>query len=113
MRCKSLLLSIVLTACLLAGCEADGKKPKTQKEAATAQWNRARANVMIGLARDQYATGNFDASRKTVDEAQRLDPENAPLRILSAKLAVESGQLELADKELAKARQINPKAAEA
>jgi tetratricopeptide (TPR) repeat protein len=48
-----------------------------------------------------------------VDEAQRLDPESAPLRVLSARLAIEAGQLDLADKELAKARQINPKDAEA
>jgi Flp pilus assembly protein TadD len=85
----------------------------TQKQKATQDWNRARAHVMYGLAKDQYATGNLDASRKTTDDAQRLDPENAPLRILSAKLAIEEGNLDLADKELAKARKIAPKNAEA
>jgi protein O-GlcNAc transferase len=94
------------------GCSSTKKKP-TQKEAATQQWNRARANVMYGLARDQYATGNFDPARKTADDALRLDPENGPLRVLSAKLAIEAGNLDLADKELAKARKINPKNAEA
>jgi tetratricopeptide (TPR) repeat protein len=93
------------------GCSAT-KKP-TQKEAATQEWNRARANVMYGLAKDQYATGNLDAARKTTDDAQRLDQENGPLRVLSAKLAIEEGNLDLADKELAKARKINPKNAEA
>ena len=103
------------SALLLAsgGCANNGKKPLTQKQAATAQWNRARATVMLGLAKDQYNTGNFDASRKTVDEALRMDPENAALRVLSARLAIESGQLELADKELEKARKNNPKDAEA
>lgn len=94
-----------------AGCSAT-KKP-TQKEEATQQWNRARANVMYGLAKDQYATGNFDPARKTTDDALRLDPEHGPLRVLSAKLAIEAGNLDLADKELAKARKINPKDAAA
>jgi Flp pilus assembly protein TadD len=93
------------------GCSAT-KKP-TQKEAATQEWNRARANVMYGLAKDQYATGNLDAARKTTDDAQRLDQENGPLRVLSAKLAIEEGNLDLADKELAKARKLQPKNAEA
>src|SRR2546423_14742349 len=100
------ILLPVIAASLLLGCE-DNKKTPTQKQVAAAQWNRARANVMVGLARDQYATGNFDSCRKTVDEALRMDPDNAPLRVISAKLAIESGQLELADKELEKARKIN------
>lgn len=94
-----------------AGCSAN-KKP-TQKQQATIDWNRARANVMYGLAKDQYATGNFDPARKTADDALRLDPESGPLRVLSAKLAIEAGNLDYADKELAKARKINPKNAEA
>src|SRR5215213_7046526 len=94
-----------------AGCSAT-KKP-TQKQEATQQWNRARANVMYGLAKDQYATGNFEAARKTTDDALRLDPENEPLRVVSAKLAIEAGNLDQADKDLARARKINPKNAEA
>jgi Flp pilus assembly protein TadD len=96
---------------VVGGCSAT-KKP-TQKQQATQDWNRARANVMYGLAKDQYATGNLESARKTADDALRLDPENGPLRVLSAKLAIEAGNLDLADKELAKARQINPQNAEA
>src|ERR1043166_8525511 len=115
-RWKWMLISSVIGASLLAGtsgCQQDGKKRPTQKEAAVAQWNRTRANILIGLARDQYASGNFESCRKTVDEALRMDPDNEPMRVLSAKLAIEAGQLELADKELEKARKINPKDAEA
>src|SRR5918993_44627 len=101
-------IALVLGA---AGCS--GTKQPTQKQKATQDWNRARANVMYGLAKDQYATGNLDAARKTTDDAQRLDQENGPLRVLSAKLAIEEGNLDLADKELAKARKLNPKNAEA
>lgn len=115
MRCmpgsfKSLSLVTLLTLCLLAGC---GGKHQTAKEKAHKQWAATRANVLYGLARDQYATGNFDNSRKTVTDALKLNPDHAPLRILSAKLAIESAQLELAEKELAEARRIDPKDPEA
>jgi tetratricopeptide (TPR) repeat protein len=105
--------SLIGTSLVLGGCADDPKKKPTQKEAAVAQWNRARAGVLVSLARDQYATGNFDSARKTVDEGLRMDPDNGPLRIVSAKLAIESGQLEQADKDLERARKANPKDPEA
>jgi Tfp pilus assembly protein PilF len=88
-------------------------KPPTQTEAATAEWNNARAAVLGGLAADQFKTGNFEKSRYTVDQAMRLDPSDANLHLLSAKLAIEQGELELAERELATARVLNPKNAEA
>src|SRR6478672_3519329 len=42
-----------------------------------------------------------------------MDPKNAKVRVLSGKLAIEQGQLELAEKELAIARESDPKEAEA
>jgi tetratricopeptide (TPR) repeat protein len=115
MRLKWMLpvaCGVALGLGVLGGCSETKKQP-TQKQQATQEWNRARANVMYGLAKDQYATGNLDPARKTADDALRLDPDNGPLRVLSAKLAIEAGNLDLADKELAKARKINPKNAEA
>jgi Flp pilus assembly protein TadD len=94
------------------GCADKTKKP-TIKEKAEAQWNGARASVMISLAQDQYKAGNFEKSRQTVDDALKLVPESAPVRVLSAKLAIEQGQLELADRELAVARRVAPDDAEA
>ena len=102
-------LAVVLVA---AGC-AGGKKEPTQKEKAQLHWNETRANVLLSLARDQYATGNFDKSRQTTDEALAMDPQNAGLRILSAKLAIEKGRLEYAEGELKIARTSAPKNAEA
>jgi Flp pilus assembly protein TadD len=107
----SWILPAVCVVVLALGCA--GKKPQTQKQAAAQQWGRARANVMYGLAKDQYATGNFEPSRKTVADALKLDPDNGPLLVLSARLAIEGGQLELAEKDLDKARKINPKDASA
>jgi Tfp pilus assembly protein PilF len=78
-----------------------------------AQWSAARANVMGGLARDQFESGNFEKSRTTVDDAMRLDPKNPGLHLLSARLALEAGQLELAEAELRSTRELDAKNAEA
>src|SRR5215217_6818389 len=110
MRLNWLMLPVVCVA--LLGGVGCSEKHQTQKQAATQQWNSARANVLFGLAKDQYATGNFDQSRKTITEALRLDPDNARAHVLSAKLAIEQGQLELAQRELEKAAKLNPKDAE-
>lgn len=111
---RSLTLAVVAAAAVLfgvAGCS--NSHQKTQKQEATAQWNAARAAVLGGLARDQYQTGQFEKCRQTISEALRIEPDNAKLHVLSAKLAIEQGQLELADRELATARQLDPKDAEA
>ena len=114
----ALLISAAIAALLAAGCASESTSPEappppTPKAQATAEWNEARAAVMGGLAEDQFKNGNFDKSRQSVDEALRLAPKNAQLHVLSAKLAIEQGQLELADRELANARVLDPKNAEA
>lgn len=111
MRLKWILPVVLLVVAL--GCQSSDTKKKKDKEQAREHWSRARANVLYGLAKDQYTTGNFDPARQTVQEALVMDPDNEPVRVLSARLAIEGGQLELADKELEKARKLNPKDAEA
>jgi tetratricopeptide (TPR) repeat protein len=69
--------------------------------------------VQYGLAKQQYDSGNFDDSRQTVQQALSLEPHNAVLRVLSARIAIEQGQLELAERELQAARQDAPNDAEA
>jgi tetratricopeptide (TPR) repeat protein len=66
----------------------------------------------LGLAKDQYKNGNFDQCRQTVNDALKLAPDNVPCRLLSARLAIEQGQLEVADRELSAARKVDPKNAE-
>lgn len=113
MRMKSILPALAFAAALALSSGCGTNHHQKDKNRAQQHWGRARANVMHALAKDQYSTGNFDPARKTVNDAIALDPNHGPLRVLSAKLAIESGQLELADKELAAARKINPKDAEA
>ncbi|HEV2293492.1 MAG TPA: tetratricopeptide repeat protein [Tepidisphaeraceae bacterium] len=106
MQCAAFLAAVLL----VVGCSPMKNK---QKEQAKKEWNQARANVLFSLARDQYATGNFDKSRQTTEEALGMDPQNPGLRILSAKLAIEQGRLEQAEAELRMARAVAPKNAEA
>lgn len=101
------MLPLALLIVLALGCSSTPQK--SQQELAKEKWNHTRAMVLYGLARDQYATGNFDPARKTINEALAMDPNNGQARVLSAKLAIEAGQLELADRELAEARKSNPK----
>lgn len=96
----------------IAGCQSGPHEP-TAKEKATKEWNAARAAVLTGLATDQYKNGNFDKSRQTVNQALKLVPDSPALHILSAKLAIEGGQLELAEQELKLARQFAPNDGEA
>jgi tetratricopeptide (TPR) repeat protein len=107
-RAIELSLALVL---MLGGC-ASTKEPSAQ-EAAVKQWNEARSAVLVGLAGDQYQNANFEKSRSTIDQALRLSPDNAGARLLSAKLYIEAGSLELAERELAVAAQSDSTAAEA
>ncbi|HEX8521802.1 MAG TPA: tetratricopeptide repeat protein [Tepidisphaeraceae bacterium] len=105
------LLPAALAILVVAGCGPD-KKPKDQKEAAARQWRQARATVLYGLAQDQYKNGNFEQARTTTNDALKLAHDSVPLRLLSARLAIEQGQLEVADRELSAARKVDAKNAE-
>ena len=95
-------LAITLAA---VGC---GNANKKNSKEANARWNSARANVLCSLAKDQYKSGAFDKCRKTVTDALKMDPTHGELRILSAKLAIEQGQLDMAERELETARKYAP-----
>jgi tetratricopeptide (TPR) repeat protein len=115
MRMKWIMTAVVagcVTVGGVSGCQ-EQEKQKTIKEKAEAQWNGARSKVMLSLAQDQYKAGNFDKARQTVDDAAKLTPDAAPILVLSAKIAIEQGQLERADRELAIARTSMPNDAEA
>jgi len=111
MRWKSTVVAIVLAASF-AGCSPAAKK-QTDKERVTKQWDSTRAKVKATLAKDQYEGGSFDKARQTVNEALVMAPENASIRVLSAKIAIEQAQLEVAERELRLARQFDPKNPEA
>jgi tetratricopeptide (TPR) repeat protein len=108
-----LIPAAAATAILLGTAGCSSTHQKTQKEEATEHWNAARAAVLAGLARDQYQSGNFDKCGQTLTEAIRMEPKNARLHVMAGKLAIEQAKLETADRELAMARELDPKDAEA
>jgi tetratricopeptide (TPR) repeat protein len=95
----------------LAACTST--KEPTAQQSAMKQWNDARSAVLVGLASDQYNNTSFEKSRSTIDQALRLSPDNAGAHLLSAKLYIEAGSLEAAERELEVARQLDPRNAEA
>ncbi|HEY0009616.1 MAG TPA: tetratricopeptide repeat protein [Tepidisphaeraceae bacterium] len=103
----TVLLAATLAVSISGGCGSG--KTKTQKEEAVEQWSRARAGVMHNLAQDQFETGNFDKAAATTADALKIDPPNVPLKILSARIAMEQNRLDLADSQLAEARKLDPK----
>jgi len=104
---------LMTVAMMLAGGCANQAKQPTPHQAGVASWDDARSSVMIGLAKDQYDAGQLDKARQTINDAIKLSPESANARILSARIAIEQSQLELAEKELRLARQFDPRAADA
>ena len=109
MQQKKTLWCVVVAAMLISlatgGCANTRKK---QSKQAAARWNHARANVLASLAQDQYKAGAFDNCRKTLTDALKMDPKNPRLHLLSGKLALEQGQLEIAERELELARKWAP-----
>lgn len=105
---RIMLLAAALAVAAASGCAAPGPAAPTEREQAQKRWGAARANVLVSLAKDQYRTAQFDKARQTVDEALRLSPENAQGHLVSARLHIEKGQLESAERELAAARTLTP-----
>jgi len=109
MRTWHFALSVIVLAAI--GCSSNsGNKPKelTQQEMARKQWNMARAAVLYKLAKEQYATGNLNDCRKTLDDAYRMAPDNLAVRLLSARVSIEMGKLEAAETELQQIRAADP-----
>lgn len=110
---RSVLGVTVLLAGVLAfpGCAAqEKKKDPGEKNVATAHWRAARGAVMATLANDQYKAGNFTDARNTVTEALKFAPDSVELRVLSARIAIEQNNLDLAESELLHAAKVDPKA---
>ena len=104
----------ILVLTLIAGCSSSQKPPQqTQREKARGDWDNARASVLLSLAKTQYTGGNLDACRKTLDDSLKLDDKSVPAHLLSARLSIEQGRLELAERELQLVRVLDEKNAEA
>ena len=111
---KGPLITAAVAGLFVVGC-GNGSRTLTpdQKAAATQQWNATRAGALASLASDQYKDGNFEKCQQTLEQALRMQPDDANLHLLAGKLAIEQGKLELADRHLSAAKKANPNSAEA
>src|SRR4051812_9196599 len=91
-------ISFIAGVSLLAAVAGCSNHQQTQKEKVTKQWYAARADVNYSMASQQFESGDLDNSRKSVNEALKLQPTHAPALILSAKLNIEQGQLDQAER---------------
>src|SRR5579871_6656744 len=98
-----LLISALLLA-TAAGCQSkDDPKADAQE-----RWNNTRATILAGVAQDQYKAQDFDKCRETLVKALRMAPNAPQLHVLMAKVEIEQGHLEVAEKELEVARKYGP-----
>ena len=112
MRFAKIVLALMVFLGALAGCESRPKE-KSITEEQRERWHLARAGVQYSLAKEQYEAGNMDAARKTINGAFKYAPKNAQIRLLSAKVFIEQGQLEAAEAELNVLRELDARNAEA
>jgi Flp pilus assembly protein TadD len=103
----------LLVLAFTIGCGSQQKPELTNKEKGRKQWNEARSSVLYRLAKEQFEAGNLVDCRKSLDQAASLNPDNPAIRVLSAKVAIEQGLLEPAERELREARTADPNNAEA
>lgn len=102
MRFSVLIFALILAAA--TGCQDKaGQKAEAQE-----RWNNTRATILLGVAQDQYKAQDFDKCRETLVKALRMAPNSPQLHVLVAKVEIEQGHLELAEKELEFARKFGP-----
>lgn len=101
--------SVAIAMLLALGCQNKGP---SDKQLAQKNWNDARATILMGLAQDQYKARDFDKCRETITKAMQMTPTSPQLHTLLAKVDIEQGQLEAAERELEVSRQFGPNDAE-
>ncbi|MBN2447263.1 MAG: tetratricopeptide repeat protein [Phycisphaerae bacterium] len=72
------------------GCQYTGGQLQSRQQA-TQRWQIARADVKAQLAADQLELGRIDAAAAELDEALQLDPNNADLRLMQARVCLARG----------------------
>lgn len=106
-------LLLLAAACVISGCGQGAKAPPTQKQEAHAHWNRTRAAVLLEVARKQYSAADYGACASSLDEALKHKPDLAPAYVLYARVNIEQGKLENAERHLQRTRELEPMNAEA
>lgn len=78
---------------LMCGCAATTRHDKS-REQAHERWDQVRAETKAKLASEQLAAGQLDQAAVQVAEARRLDPDNAGLQVMQARVLLGQGRSE-------------------
>ena len=102
MRFSAVTFALILVAA--AGCNNKNQ----QKAEAQQRWNNTRASILLGVAQDQYKAQDFDKCKETLAKAMAMAPDSPQIHTLNAKVEIELGHLESAERELQIARKFGP-----
>jgi tetratricopeptide (TPR) repeat protein len=106
---RSLMIAGISAAALFTGaCSEAGKKHQALKEEMRDRWTATTMGVKLQLAQQQYAVGDYDKCRKTLDEAMAAGHPHPGIKILSAKVDIEKGALDTAAESLKEAMALAP-----
>ncbi len=97
--------AVTITAVLLGifvGCNQQSV-PEAKVEAFK-RWHFARAQILFGIAKEHYRSGQLKEARAKLREALRLDDKHTEARILLGKVYIEQGHYALAIVEFDKIR---------
>ncbi len=103
------IVGLAAAALFTGACSAD-KQPshETIKQESERKWNLAKIGVQYQLAQQQYAVGDYDKCKQTLQEAMSLNEPHAGLQMLAGKVDIEKGDLDSAATHLKESVHINP-----
>lgn len=104
------LAVVLIVLGLAAGCNM--QPVKEAKQDAYKRWYETRAQLLYGLAEDQYKAGELLKARSTANEVLGLDSQHRQGRLLLAKINIEEGEYPAAVDLLSRLESENPKSAE-
>src|SRR4051794_35417814 len=101
-----IILGAVLTAGIV-GCDAQKAEHKAWVKKNNEEWDRTRLGFILEVAEQQYKVGDYDKCRDSLKGAISAEAPVAGVYVLSAKVELEGGSLELAAAYLKKAIALN------
>jgi Tfp pilus assembly protein PilF len=101
---------VIILSLMGAGCQSSHQQ---QKQQAMARWQKARCQVMLDLARQQYLTGELDKAKQSAERARDVDPKNSDVHLLLGQIAMERNDLNQAKKSIEKSLELDGKKAQA
>lgn len=95
---------------LIPACKSNEPKGHEKNvNAATERWLKMRSAMMLGMAQQQFDTGDLDQTERSLNEAFSQDPKNARVVLLIGRLALERGQLERASQRFTESIALDAK----